>query len=408
METGSAARLACAPQPESRKVVTRVISLDTALLNRLTGELSRCDGNGVLPLSQALRRRTRRLATVAALALSGIVASASLGGAVAEFPGYPGLPHEPQRAADLGRKPGQWFAIAQAGMSRASGLEQGIRLPLGAATSYTQSSVSIYDGLPDIPNISHAEVQWSNVHLISPEGAADPYGHLVTLSVRSVAFGSVPVEATLQISQRFDDDGLPLPFSLETTNYRFRPWGEVNLSPMLYADSHILEDVTLKVTALSVDGVDLNLAAPCTTEAPAQLSVDGEGFWQGREPTDEMMAAYPRPRYAGAADVDYDRQFQAVAGGYLQGTVKVPRFAPCLTANGEDISPLLTATASGDDNPVELRVTPGICFTPLAQPPYPGLTSYEDVFKDKERGNCITNVNQPEPEEFPYPERPSE
>ena len=291
-------------------------------------------------------------------------------------------------------------------MSQASGLKQAIRLPLGAATSFTAvSSSPIRDNLPDIPNISHAEIQWSNVHLISPQGAPDPYGHLTPLSVRSVAFGSVPVEATLQISQRFSEDGLPLPFALETTNYRFRG-GQT----MLYTDSHILEDVTLEVTHLSVDGVELELAAPCTTSTLAQLSVHGEGFWlnQRTPPTEDMVAAYPRPQYENPADVDYDRQFQAVGGGHLEGTVKVPSFARCLTTEGEDISPLLTATASGDDNPVELRVTVGGCIDPPARPPYPGLTSYEDVFKDKERGNCITNLNQPEPSEFPYPERPSE
>ena len=387
-----------------------MISLWAVALNRLTGELPHWDGNGVLPLSQALRRRARRTATVAALALSGIVASASLGGAVAEFPNYPGLPHEPQRAADLGRVPGQWFPVAQAGMSQASGLEQAIRLPLSAATTYTQQSVSIFDNLPDIPLISHAEIQWSNVHLISPTGAADPYGHLTPLLVRSVAFGSVPVEATLQISQRFDEGGLPLPFSLETTNYRFlRQEGSTRLrTAMLFADSHIVEDVTLEVTRLSVDGVELNLAAPCTTAAPTQLSVYGEGFWQGTEVTEEMMAAHPAPQFDSSAVVDHDRHFAAVPGGYLEGTVKVPPFAACLTTDGEDISPLLTATASGDNNPVELRVTPGFCYDPPLLPPHPGLTSYEDVFEDKERGDCNTNLSQPKPQEFPYPERPAE
>jgi hypothetical protein len=43
-------------------------------------------------------------------------------------------------------------------------------------------------------------------------------------------------------------------------------------------------------------------------------------------------------------------------GGTLNGTIDIPPFTGCTTASGDDLSALMTLSASGPDNPVSARI----------------------------------------------------
>ena len=223
---------------------------------------------------------------------------------------------------------------------------------------------------------------------------------MAPFTVQSVAFGSVPVEATIEISQRFED-GMPVPLTPTTTDENYASRDQPPAGRTEFMDSTIDEQLVLSISSVKVDGVDLDIVGTCTTVEPARLLLVGKGFWQYGPGTDE------KPGYPNSSAVDRDRHFDAVNGGTLNGHIEVPPFVDCVTSSGEDISPLLTVTASGDENPVQARAGIGICIPSV--PPLPGRYTLEEIWADTE-ATCLPHASSPPPDGdyYPYPERPAE
>lgn len=157
--------------------------------------------------------------------------------------------------------------------------------------------------------------------------------------VRLLAFGAIPVEATLHLSLPVDAEGLPYGIQADADNF-------------IYANR--VQDVTdtagsgeleLRLTNLVVDGVPAAVGSECRLEQPGQLALRGIGF-RG------TLAQVPPGRY--------NPNF----GGLLQGTLSVGNFTNC-GEGGEDLSPLVNAMAGDSEVPVRIvqaEVKP-TCFT---------------------------------------------
>ncbi len=314
------------------------------------------------------RRRGVRLVVVApvlAVLLGGFAARSA-----AEVP-YPGLPdQEPEYPG------GGWIGVAQTAMTHMVRAKQWVRIPTVPTAAWSQLSFSNYP----------PEHQWSStnhfrnfVYFVSPPGSRHNYGDMEPVTVRTVAFGAIPVEAVVQISQRRGPDGLPIGLTF-TTDHDVDT-GTPGVVVNFYHDSQIDDVLWVKVLAVKVDGKDLRLAGQCRTVRPAKLSVLGDGGGDLSE-----------------TEMDLSKHYRVAVGGRLAGTVDVPAFSGCVTKSGDDVSRLVTATVSGPGNPIKLQVSAGICTkkSPLGGlPPAPGEST-------PEAAGCEMDQL---PAEFPYPKR---
>lgn len=164
-------------------------------------------------------------------------------------------------------------------------------------------------------------------------------------TVRTVAFGSIPVEATLGLTLPTDKDGLPVGLHATTITDTF-PGGVGNPPPefsdpnkrwIRIHDTPVSGGVWVRVKSLLVDGVPVAVGSRCRTAQLATLDLLGKGYTAY-----EMDGTKVKP---GA--------FNIGTGGTLNGTIDVPRFAGCGTG-GEDLSPLVTSVASGAGFPVRV------------------------------------------------------
>lgn len=282
---------------------------------------------------------------------------------------YPGLPEHGGS--------GGWVGAPQGGITQAMKARQWGQIPMQAVAVFAGNN-ALPPYPPDDPQDRWLTQEFTNyIYLVGEPGAEHNYGISPRFSVRTVAFGAIPVEATLQLIQR-RENGFPVPIvaTAETIRYNV-PSGApptVLSGPILNTDTIIEDDVTVRVTRLAVDGVNLGLGSACRTTDPGALSLLGKGFWFNKEGVDEGVDT-AKPWLTG--------HYTPAAGGLVAGDVDIPAFSGCVTSGGEDVSRLLTTAVSGPDNPVRLNVGAPGCNYPLPPPaaglgpPPPGATTPE-------------------------------
>lgn len=313
------------------------------------------------------------VAGIAALAVAGALFSSLSSSQAANSP-WPGLaPLEPNYG---------WLGTAQNAATETKKAKQWARVPMSmvaAAYSWTNSP-DTYHGQP--------AVLWqifTKNTLVSPDGAPHNYGLSVPIKVRTVAFGNMPAEAVIQVSQRRDAHGVPIPLEVVTNKY------VINFAESHFLPVSVQDSLAVNLLSLSVDGVDMGVPeSGCRTSSLARFDVKSE--------------PYDVP--AGADEIalfDVKKNFNGNLGGTLYGTIDIPSFGPCV-ANGEDISKVLTAMVSGPGNPMSIRVGAPSCYHDNGgyyTPPGPG----EDTPTE---ANCQDSGDPRTPSipgEIPYPPR---
>lgn len=248
----------------------------------------------------------------------------------------PGLPSPPEAGAS-------WTKVVQGGAAEAAKAKQWTRVPMQVSTAAT--IVDRVDLPGDDPRTSRTR-SVNYIYLMAETGAPHNYGLTAPFTAHTVAFGAVPVTATLRMEQRRDAAGLPLPIVVTVFDdfYRSRPpeWPTWALG-RVYEDSRVSDTLEIWIESVTVDGVDLRLRPGCRTGSRAQLRLHGKGFLQGDPNVDEL-----EPWHTG--------HYVAAQGGLLTGTIDIPAFTDCLTNSGEDVSALLTSAISSPGNAVSLHV----------------------------------------------------
>lgn len=268
---------------------------------------------------------------------------------------YPGLPKITGG--------GSWSGAAQGGITEAAKARQWAQVPMMVAAARVKNSTILPPGDPTNGYADGGGLLWTIfTFFVSPVGSEDNYGISPKFTVRTVAFGAIPVEATLQLVQRHESNGLPAPIVLSASvlNYNQRLGNQY----AMYGDTTVDDVVTVRVTRLVVDGVDLALGGRCQTAEPGRLSLLGKGWKQPGDVDVNVSAPWLTGNYF------------PPGGGVLNGSVDVPAFAGCVTSGGEDVSRLLTSTVSGPDNAVTLNVSGPVCGVGITAPP-PGHTTTE-------------------------------
>ncbi len=251
--------------------------------------------------------------------------------------------NEPEWYAGLpDTKLGNWATAPQGGLSYAKRARQWFRTPIGMATAD-------YEEVKDPNDVFNQGVR-ADGYFISPTGAPANYGYLEPMTVRSVGFGLMPVEATVQISQR-RKDGYPIPVRFVSGNTETHipvPGRGVRVDAR-YWPITVTDAFNVQILSVKVDGVDLALNGDCRTAEPAPVVMKSPEYFIEYKNRDE---GYEKQWFANADPSTY---YHPLYGGELNGSITIPPFTGCTTQSGDDLSRLLTLSVSGSDNPVTAR-----------------------------------------------------
>lgn len=326
------------------------------------------------------RHRPLRLLVVAGLAAAGLLTLPSSSFADEDKGGrFPGLPFmacpddPPPSDSDpcLGSEDGldlySWINAVSVGMAGSTVAKQWTRIPLAVMGN------NVVIGNRSLPDSAIANDYLIRTFFVAPEGSDHNYGISPRIPVRTVAFGSIPVEATLEFRQRRDGNDLPVPLELR---YRDEALVPVPGGTRTTAYAAQLDDVVeVRITDLTVDGVDVGLSGTCTTGPAAQLDLT----------SDELNVVTADGEETGPLGKLFDefdpaKGFYGFYGGTVHGALDIPAFSGCTTRTNDDLSPLLTSALSSKDNPVAIRVGSLNCveFNPddgSLLPPKPGTNT---------------------------------
>jgi hypothetical protein len=249
---------------------------------------------------------------------------------------YPGLPLPGD--GGLG-----YSVIAQGGISYAKRAKQWFRTPDGMVNA------AVALGADPADPTGNRKFTAAESYFVSPAGAPEHYGYLAPMTVRSVGFGLIPVEATVQISQR-RENGYPVPLKTKLDANYVSDGGIPQTFLSVNASDTVVDDaVNVQILGVRVDGVDLELTGDCRTAEPAPLHLVGKGY------TIPYPDATPTTQDDWFRSHDPSEYYNPLKGGDLTGTITIPSFTGCTTASGDDLSALMTLAVSGPDNPVSAR-----------------------------------------------------
>lgn len=294
-------------------------------------------------MSRTPRRIAGRLIKVVA-AIAVVLGVASLPSSAAEDPNYPGLPQQPSGTG--------WNGPKATGISQAAAAKQWLRLP----PLFTVAAVPF--PVTRTLNCNRGDFKdertWTAqlFYISTDDRAPEPYGYIGPFKARTVAFGSIPAEAEVMISQPRDEENLPIGIPFKQVHKTYCAGKEPDPAPTNGQAAHdygpvdITTTVDITITALAVDGVDLDLGEGCRPTEQSVMKLGAPGYYEF-DPDVDIPTTENR--------FTTTRHFNVGPGGLLTGTVDIGAFSGCTTASGEDVSALLTATVSGDGNRVEVR-----------------------------------------------------
>jgi hypothetical protein len=324
------------------------------------------------------RRKLLARGGLAVLLLAALLTTAQSSQADDEPEWYPGLPDTTF---------GTWSNAAQGGLSYARRAKQWFRTPAAMVVAEV-AIIATDDDLTT--NYIRAEANF-----VSPKGAPANYGYLAPMTVRSVGFGLMPVEATVQVSQR-RVDGYPAPLKVLLTRKYSATGANPNLlNHVKYLETLIQDSLEVRILSVRVDGVDLGLNGDCRTVEPAPVTL--------RTPVYDRPANNEREWYR---THDPSTYWDAIFGGEMNGSMTIPPFTGCTTTAGDDLSRLMTLSVSGADNPVVARSgwPCDLSENGAAAPLPPGAASPKLATEAGAKAGGLTEYC-PGPKPFDYPER---
>jgi hypothetical protein len=288
---------------------------------------------------------------------------------------YPGLPDATF---------GTWANGSQGGLSYARRAKQWFRSPTGmTAVEYKVASEG------DLSTLVRGDA-----YVVSPKGAPANYGYLEPMTVRSVGFGLMPVEATVQVSQR-RAGGYPVPVRAALRTHSYSTTGSSHPDRVAFPSIVVDDSFNVQILSVRVDGVDLGLDGDCRTATPAPVHMRTPAF----DKPNDIEAEWYRGR-------DPSTYYHPYYGGQLTGTITIPPFTGCTTKAGDDLSRLLTLSVSGPDNPIQAR-TGWPCEFYVGSAPAPAPPGASTPKLGGKAGGRATGWSDscPGPKPFTYPAR---
>jgi hypothetical protein len=333
---------------------------------------------GMAPQPTNRARRGTRHVLVRLVAVMLVVAGlGAQRSSAANDPAHSGLPVFESTSGD-------WVGPQVTGINYVGRAKQWVRLPPIYLGAWNRQAVEKADNSCRrfFPYRTSADYHATGFFL-SDRGAPDPWGYVGPFTARTVAFGSIPVEVSIELRQPRDAEDLPIGLEIKQHTGEYcsgqSPYPEIDApgtgADQVHWDPVMIEgQVEVGVTAVRVDGVDLDLAGTCRTSQPGDLTVTSRA-WDSENPENLKPGVAPSPE-----NLMTTPYLNIANGGLAFGTVDIASFAGCVTTAGDDVSKLLTATVSGADNPVTMRTNglvqscvtrADVCPPPLPDLPFP-------------------------------------
>lgn len=249
----------------------------------------------------------------------------------------------------------------------------------GGGGNCSSAAIALAKPPANLPTITAA----GNLFVRSPAGAAQKYGIFPSVRVRTVAFGSIPVEATVKLRQPLDAKGHvePVKFGFFYGQGGVQPGTVVQgyeqigpaPAPTLPANPFSQNPastnmqfvgplqasgtVDVSVSGVNVDGVPMSVGSGCKARG-AKLTLTSTAGW--------VQPDY----YNGSSDPKANEGLLHTKGtpyefdpwgppSYAHGNIDIPAFSGCRSGN-DDLSRLITAMVSGRANPIEADMTYGL------------------------------------------------
>lgn len=214
-----------------------------------------------------------------------------------------------------------------------------------------------------IPTGTGFEDATAEIYITNP-GEVDKFGDFAPVTVKMLAFGTIPVSATVHISQIHEDGQVvPLEVKLHFSTQAVKPpapglpcWPTATSTNLCsYTDSpHVSGQVDVRVDNVQIDQVPVDVGTNCHTATPATMTLTAaSGFY----------SLITKPPY-----VPKDMYLPFFVGGTLHGPVDVPAFTGC--RNGaDDLSPVITAMVAGPGNELATHQDGPLVEYPPPPPP---------------------------------------
>ncbi|GAB2487594.1 hypothetical protein [Jatrophihabitans fulvus] len=333
-------------------------------------------------------RRARRAWRLAAAAAA-LVAAVSSVSAAAPAPTDAGATRGTAAAPRFGVPPlDQRYAQAFEGLADTTGqarkLLTTIRVPRVTVLGYLQFCVQLFTNPPDDPatcpdfhpprtDFDGFDNPFFPIWLLtsgplwvqSPKGAPLRYGTFPSLRVRTLAFGSIPVSATVHISQSLRADGIVDPLRMRLlidsnpvpqgggTIYANRYWPGLTFGRNQgtnYVNQYFVISgrVQLRLSDVTIDGRPVPVGPSCRTARPGSIRLTSPtGIYLNVAPASSL-----RGRPGGA------QPLSSSDAGSIQGSLGIPAFEGCRNGT-EDLDPLFTGLVSGPSNPIDVAFASG-------------------------------------------------
>jgi len=187
----------------------------------------------------------------------------------------------------------------------------------------------------DVPGCeAKGTTMFTDIYAVGQSPGGRPVGHLPPATVRAVAFGSIPVTVTLNLSQFVDGELVPL-HADTWTGSNANPCDPSWTAKHPYDPTYVRGRLTLTLSGLSIDGQRVDIGDRCRTVEPLQINMwafkagvsTTEGGWKVAEGGDLYQRA--------------DTTLVDVPGGGLlhpgSTDLTIPAFTGCVSADGEDL-----------------------------------------------------------------------
>jgi hypothetical protein len=233
-----------------------------------------------------------------------------------------GLPPQQPPDEESGAPP-QWAGVGTSTINEVGPAKQWFRFPLVVLAADTMTA-------PRIGDDGRFTLESDNLlYLVSKKGSPEPFGYFPDVTVDSLAFGAIPAEVTVRISQPRDEQNLPIAWPLEF---------DIDGSTGAVTPGKIAGALDIEILRLKVDGIEVPLGDDCGIQRPAPLTLWTYGSKGIRD------------------EWEWD-----TTGGLFDGSVDVPAFEGC-GAHGDDVDPLLTSMISGPNNDIHVYTGPLACL----------------------------------------------